>query len=114
MSNPLSWIHIKGVIDLGGVRMLNDQKIGVIELNQFLNQRLRFPYSLNIPRSNLRVFGTVPELWNLANRNIIGIFLVYLPDRNLLRHSAFPGSKKLSQDHVSLLRNNLVDYTLIR
>ena len=115
MSNyPLSWIYVKGAIDFGGVRMYNDQKIGVIEFNQFLNQRLRFPNSLDIPRSNLKVFGQVTELSNLANGNIIGVFLVYLPDKNLLRHSAFPGSKKLSQHHISILRNNLVDYTILR
>ena len=111
---PLSWFILKGAIDLRGVRMYNNQKIGVIELNQFLNQRQRFPNSLTIPRSNIRVFGQVTELKDLENRNILGVFLVYLPDKNLLRHSAFPGSKKLSQHHLSILRNNLVDFSIIR
>ena len=111
---PLSWIYVKGAIDLRGVRMRNNQKIGVIELNQFLNRRRRFVNSLDIPQSNLKVFGQVSELSNLENRNVIGVFLVYLPEENLLRHSAFPGSKKLSQHHISLLRTSLVDYAIIR
>ena len=113
-NDPLSWIYVKGFIGLDGVRMHNDQKIGVIELTHIQTQRRRFPNSLDIPPSNVRVSGQISQLLNLADKNIIGIFLVYLPDTNLIRHAGLHGSKKLSQEHVSLLRKNLADFAIVR
>ena len=113
-NDKVKFLDVKGYIDMQQVIWHHGDPIKVIDMTPILGGG-RFARHLDIPVEQYKVSGFQSELLTVEDDNIIGIFLVYDPNKNLLQHGFLPpfstNSKKLL---IEFIKNHKIDSVIIR
>ena len=104
-------MEVKGIIDLSGVILSNIQQLGTIGTT-LVTGRLRLINQLDVPLQNWQIYGQISELLQVKRKNVLALFLTYSPQQGQVEFRV--RSKKLAQPELDYIRQNLVDYVVLR
>ena len=112
--DKVKFLDVKGYIDLQQVVWHHGDTLKVISLAPILGPGL-FPNNLDIPPEQYKAMGFKHELLTVEDDNVLGIFLVYDKDRNLLNQNFLPAfSTSSKQKLIQFIKNNKIDSVIIR
>ena len=110
--DKLKFLDVKGYIDLQQVLWPYGDMIKVIDLSTVFGT-LRLSGGLEIPAEQIKFKGFSHDLFKVENGNILAIFLVYDPAKNLLQQSFMPAFSN-SRELMQFIKTHKIDSVVMR